>query len=107
MITLAQLVGMLVAALSAAAACAAIVRFWPLARLGKVGTPVLAAAFAAPCAFLLQLLGAGDVGFRDRIGVIDWIPVVSTLITGALIGLICATAIGLMRMGSRGGRRRL
>lgn len=105
MISLTQFVGMAVAAGAGGASAWAITRLWRLARISWFGAPLLGAAVAAPCAFLLQMLGAGGVGLQEGRGVIDWPPVLSTLIVGGGCGVLMATAVGLMRLGGRTQRR--
>lgn len=104
MLTLTHLVGMCIAALTGAGAAALLARAWPLARLGRFGAPAVGAFIAAPASYLLQLFGAGGVGFREGAGVIDWTPVASTMLVGGVCAFIGVGAVGLMRYGGRSRR---
>lgn len=106
MLDLAQIIGIVLASAAGATAAGLIARAWRLARLGRIGAPLLGALVAAPAAFLLQNLGAGNLGFRPGLGMMDWPPVVSSVIVGVVCATLFATAVGLMRVGGRSQRRR-
>ena len=95
------IVGLVMGVVTGATAGAVLAHVWRLARIGAIGAPVLA-GFAGGCASaLLQLLGAGELRFQPEIGLIDWRPVVSTLVASGGVGFIAIGAIGLTRTGSR------
>lgn len=106
MLDLAQIVGMTLAAVAGALAAGGVARAWRLARLGRIGAPLLGALVSAPAAFLLQNLGAGNLGFQPGVGLIDWPPVASSVVVGAVCAGIAAGSVGLMRVGGRSLRNR-
>lgn len=103
---LAQNVGILLAT-GVAVLVAAVLNFlFRSTRIGLIGAPVVAAGLASGAAFLLQLLGAGDVRLLPTTGGIDWPPVISTVFVGASTGVLTAFAVALMRWGGRSAKRR-
>lgn len=98
---LALIVGLILGTLVGAVTGAVVASFWRLARWGRIGAPLFA-GFAGFCADgLLQLLGAGQLGFVPGLGLIDWRPVASTVIACALVGVLAATCLAFLRYGSR------
>lgn len=91
----------IILAMSAAGTCGALLAyFWSTPRLSPLKGALVGPIAAAPTAFLLQLLGGGLIGFTEN-GIIDWPPVMSTLMVGGMCGIITVGAVGLIRMGSR------
>ena len=97
---LAHIIGALLAMIAAAIAGARLAKSWSTPRLTPLKGALIGPIAAAPTNLLLQALGGGLIGY-DRHGMIDWTPVATTLIAGALCGLIAVGAVGLIRMGSR------
>ena len=87
--------------LSAMLAAALMNMLWPRTRLWRVGTPLLAAATAAPLSYLLLLMGAGQVATNATTGRIIWAPVAACGMAGLAVGAIAAITVGLIRSGGR------
>lgn len=105
-LTLAQIIEMVIAALSAAATGELVSRAWPLARIKRFGAPILAAILAAPFAYLLRLFGTDGIGLQQSLGIIDWASVSATMIVGAVCGAIFIFAVGVIRIGGWSNPRR-
>lgn len=98
---MAQIVGVLLAVCAGAAAGWRLAWGWSAPRLTPLKGGLLGGFAAAPFTLLLHLLGGGQLRFSESVGMIEWAPVVSTLITGGLCGVIAVAAVGLVRIGSR------
>ena len=95
-----KIVAIVLAMSAAGVSGAMLAAYWSTPRLSPLKGALIGPIAAAPTAFLLQLLGGGLIGFT-RHGMIDWPPVSSTLLVGALCGVIVVGSVGFIRMGSR------
>ena len=95
-----KIVAIVLAMTAAGASGALLAAYWKTPRLSPLKGAMVGPIAAAPTAFLLQLLGGGLIRFT-RHGMIDWPPVASTLMVGAMCGVVVVGAVGLIRMGSR------
>lgn len=97
----AQVLGVLVAAISGALASWRFAAVWSAPRVSALRAAIIGGLAGGAFNPLLQALGAGDLGFASETGTIDWPPVVATMVSGGLCGFIVILALGLIRMGSR------
>lgn len=95
-----KIIAVVLAMAAASVASGLFAKIWPATRLTMLKGALIGPIAAAPTAVLLQLLGGGLIGFTE-LGTIDWPPVASTMMAGALCGVIVVGAVGLIRMGSR------
>lgn len=95
-----NIVAVFLAAVASAIAGGALAKIWSAPRLSVIKGALMGPIAACPTAVLLHLLGGGLIGFTE-FGLIDWPPVVSTVMVGACCGAIVVGAVGLIRMGSR------
>lgn len=91
----AQIVGILLAALAGGLSAALVGFWWRRACFGRWGSPLIGALSAGLSAPFLQALGSGRLGLDPRTGIIEWDPVIATLLAGAGCGAVATLAATL------------
>lgn len=102
MVTL--VVGILIGACAGALVGGALAAASRSMRLGLVGAPFIGASLGGASYLLLQAIGGGVLRFVPETGMVDWPPVVATLVAGGGCAGVASICIALMRLGSRAHR---